>query len=57
MLDVVNARLEILRFPLRIAHDLRALPTKSYGESCGRLLDTGKQVDGWRKSGPNRVEP
>jgi hypothetical protein len=33
MLDAVNVDLEVLRFLLRIAHDLRALPTKSYGEA------------------------
>lgn len=57
MLDAVNVDLEVLRFLLRIAHDLRALPTKGYGEACGRLLEIGKQVGGWRKSGANRVEP
>ena len=55
MLDAVNVDLEVLRFLLRIAHDLRALPTKSYGEACGRLLDIGKQVGGWRKSGADRA--
>ncbi len=55
MLDAVKVDLEVLRFLLCIAHDLRALPTKSYGEACGRLLDIGKQVGGWRKSGANRL--
>jgi hypothetical protein len=55
MLDAVNVDLEVLRFLLRIAHDLWALPTKSYGEACGRLLDIGKQIGGSRKSGANRV--
>jgi hypothetical protein len=28
---------------LRTAHDLRALPTKAYGDACGKLLEIGKQ--------------
>lgn len=57
ILDGVNVELEILRLLLRTAHDLRALPTKAYGDACGKLLEIGKQIGGWRKVGAGRTEP
>ena len=56
LLDAVNVDLEVLRFLLRIAHDLQALPTKNYGEACRRRIDIGKQVGGRRQSSANRAD-
>ena len=50
ILDTVNVDLEVLRHLIRVAHDLKALPTKAYGDAAKKLLDIGGQVGGWRKS-------
>lgn len=52
ILDDANIELEILRYLLRTAHDLKALPTKAYGDAAVRLIDIGQQIGGWRKSAP-----
>lgn len=55
ILDDVNVDLEVLRHLIRVAHDLKALPTKAYGDAAKQLMDIGIQVGGWRKSTDRRV--
>lgn len=57
LLDAANVDLEILRFLLRMAHDLKALPTKVYGQSSGKMLQIGQQIGGWKKSTGRRNPP
>ena len=47
ILEQVNVDLEILRFQLRLAKDLRCLPIKGYGLAAGHITDIGRQVGGW----------
>jgi len=48
-LEQVNLDLEVLRFLLRLAKDLKCLSLKSYGRSATALVDIGRQVGGWLK--------
>ncbi|MBX7168092.1 MAG: diversity-generating retroelement protein Avd [Pirellulales bacterium] len=50
LLEQTNIELEVLRYLVRTAHDLRALPTKAFGRIAGQLLELGQQLGGWRKS-------
>ena len=45
-----NIELEVLRFQVRLASDLKALPVKSYGHASKLLLEIGAQVGGWLRS-------
>jgi len=45
-----NIELEILRFQLRLAKDLKILPVKSHGYAVQILLSIGSQIGGWQKS-------
>jgi hypothetical protein len=47
ILTEVNAELEVLRFQIRLAKDLKALPVNSQGHAAGLI---GAQVGGWIKS-------
>ena len=49
-LDRANTDLEILRFQLRLATDLRALPIKSHGHAMKLVAEVGRQVGGWRRA-------
>jgi hypothetical protein len=50
LLAEANAELEVLRFGLRLACDLKALPFAGHGHLI-RLADAvGSQVGGWRKA-------
>ncbi|MFO1004660.1 MAG: diversity-generating retroelement protein Avd [Planctomycetaceae bacterium] len=49
ILDQVNVDLEVLRYLIRVAYDLKALPIKAYGDAAKQLMDIGVQVGGWRK--------
>ncbi len=49
-LEEVNIQLEILRFQIRMAKDLRALPMKSHGHASKLLQGIGAQVGGWLRS-------
>jgi hypothetical protein len=49
ILEQVNLGLEILRFQLRLAKDLRCLSLKSYGLASEKMVDVGRQVGGWQK--------
>ncbi|MBV8780212.1 MAG: diversity-generating retroelement protein Avd [Phycisphaerae bacterium] len=50
-----NIELEVLRFQMRLASDLKAMPAKSYGHSTGLLLEIGSQVGGWIRSKTGRA--
>jgi hypothetical protein len=52
VLDKINLDLEILRFQIRLAKDLRCLPIKSYGLAAEKITDIGRQVGGWRRQAP-----
>ena len=49
-LNEANIQIETLRFQLRLAKDLKALPTRSHGFGSKQLLDIGGQLGGWLKS-------
>jgi len=50
LLQAVNLDLEILRFQLRLARDLKCLPLDSYGFAIQLTNEIGKMVGGWLKS-------
>jgi len=50
VLMIVNTDLEVLRFQVRLAKDLHALPIKSHGHSAGLIEGVGAQVGGWLRS-------
>ena len=47
ILEQVNLDLEILRFQVRLAKDLRCLPLKGYGLAAEQITAIGRQVGGW----------
>lgn len=49
-LVIVNTELEVLRFQLRLAKDLKALTIKSHGHAAGLIEGVGVQVGGWLRS-------
>jgi hypothetical protein len=57
LLDDVNTELEVLRYLLRIAHDLKALAGKAYSDSATKLVAIGQQVGGWTKASERRSGP
>jgi hypothetical protein len=57
LLDAVNAELEILRFQLRLATDLKALPVKSHGHAAGLVEGVGGQVGGWLRATRQKGAP
>ena len=46
LLREFNLQLDILRFQLRLASDLNALPTRSQGHAAQRMRGVGAQVGG-----------
>jgi phage gp46-like protein len=48
-LDKANIELEVLRFQLRLAKDLKMLPVKSHGYAAKSVNSIGSQVGGWIK--------
>jgi hypothetical protein len=51
LLRQANLSLEVLRFQLRLAHDLRCLRTASYGAGVRLVGEVGALVGGWLKAG------
>ena len=49
ILQDVNMELELLRFQLRIAKDLKCLSIESYGYACRAVNEVGKLLGGWMK--------
>ncbi len=47
ILEQVNLELEILRFQIRLAKDLRCLPVHGYGLASQQVTEIGRQVGGW----------
>jgi len=45
-----NIELEVLRFQLRLAKDLQALPIRSHGHAAKLVDSIGSQIGGWLKS-------
>jgi hypothetical protein len=51
LLQQANLTLEVLRFQLRLAHDLHCLRTNSYGFATQALQEIGRMLGGWLKAG------
>lgn len=45
-----NLELEVLRFQVRLAKDLKALPIKSHGFAAETMQSIGAQIGGWLKN-------
>jgi len=45
-----NVQLELLRFGLRLACDLKSLPVAGHGHVLGLAQDVGAQIGGWLKA-------
>ena len=52
-LNDANMELEVLRFQVRLAKDVKALPSRSHGDAAERMQGIGSQIGGWL-SGPWR---
>ncbi|TWT40858.1 hypothetical protein KOR42_48540 [Thalassoglobus neptunius] len=50
LLEEANTEIDVIFYLLRIARDLKALPTKGYGFASEKLVNVGTQLGGWRKS-------
>jgi len=50
ILDDANIELEILRFQIRLAKDLKVLPVKSHGYAANSMQSIGSQIGGWLKT-------
>jgi hypothetical protein len=53
----VNVELEVLRFQVRLAKDLKALPVTGHGEAARQLEQIGAQVGGWLKASRPKAGP
>jgi hypothetical protein len=49
LLERANLCLELLRYLLRLAKDLKLLSVAQYGSGCTALAEVGSQVGGWLK--------
>jgi len=49
ILSEANIELELLRFQIRLAKDLKVLPVKSHGFAAERMQAVGSQIGGWLK--------
>lgn len=54
-LGEANIELEVLRFQLRLAKDLKMLPIKSHGYAAKSMGSIGSQVGGWLKGRATRT--
>ena len=50
VLDDANIELEVLRFQIRIAKDLKILPIRSHGYAADAMQSIGAQIGGWIKN-------
>lgn len=50
LLEDANERIDLVRYLVRLMHDLRMMSTEQYGKFCERLLSVGSQVGGWKKT-------
>ena len=53
-LNDANIELEVLRFQLRLAKDLKVLPINSHGHAAQVMLGIGSQLGGWLKGQAGR---
>lgn len=53
-LSDANIELEVLRFQIRLAKDLKVLPVKSQEHAARQLLGIGSQIGGWLKGQAGR---
>ena len=51
-LQDANMELELLRFQLRLAKDLKVLPVRSHGYAAEVMQEIGSQIGGWMKTRP-----
>ena len=49
-----NIELEILRFQVRLAKDLKALPARSHAHAAKVMDEIGRQIGGWLAAGKSR---
>jgi len=54
-LNDANMELEVLRFQVRLAKDLKALPIKSHGHAAEAMQGIGAQIGGWLASKGGRA--
>ncbi len=54
LLQEANLQLEILRFQMRLACDLRCLRTNSYAFAAQAIDEIGRLVGGWLRSGSSK---
>jgi hypothetical protein len=54
LLRQANLGVEVLRFQMRLAHDLHCLRTNSYGFATQALQEIGSMVGGWLKAGESK---
>src|SRR5687767_10450250 len=52
LLEQVNLDLELLRFHVRLAKDLKCLAIAKYGNASKQINEIGRQVGGWLKQSP-----
>lgn len=50
LLERVNVEMEVLRFQLRLASDLKVLSIRGHGFAAKSLVEVGSQVGGWLKA-------
>ena len=50
VLNEANIELEILRFQMRLAKDLKVLPVKSHGYATKLTQSIGSPIGGWLKN-------
>ena len=55
LLNDANMELEVLRFQVRLAKDLKALPIKSHGHAAEVMQGIGAQIGGWLASKGGRA--
>ena len=55
LLHEANMELQVLRFQVRMAHDLKALSHNSHGHGSRQLLSIGGQIGNWIKSSSSKA--
>lgn len=55
LLQAANLKLEVLRFQLRLAHDLQCWRTNSFGFACQSLDEIGRMIGGWLKAAEKKT--
>jgi hypothetical protein len=50
LLTDANVELEVLRFQVRLGHELKALPAQGHGQAIRRMDEVGRQVGGWLRT-------